>query len=87
MLLLVKPRATKQWLNASLPATACCVWGEEKAGRECHEAMWVGLLPLEDAAGALLWPCGLRAQDGSDRLIKDSCQASLGEGGTLQVFH
>lgn len=49
--------------------------------------MWVGLLPLEDAAGALLWPCGLRAQDGSDRLIKDSFQASLGEGRTLQVFH
>ena len=34
--------------------------------------MGAGLLPLEDAAGALLWPCGLRAQDGPDRLIKDS---------------
>lgn len=65
--------------------SVCGEWG--KRGRECHEAMWAGLLPLEDAAGALLWPCGLRAQNGPDRLIKDGFQASLGEGRALQVFH
>lgn len=49
---------------------------------------WEGWMhPLEDAAGALLWPCGLRAQNGPDRLIKDGFQASLGEGRALQVFH
>lgn len=63
-----------------------CV-GSGGRGRECHEAVGAGLLPLEDAAGALVWPCGLRAQDGPDRLIKDSFQASLGEGRALQVFH
>lgn len=35
---------------------------------------------LEEAAGALLWPRGLRAQDGTDGLVKDGLQASLGEG-------
>ena len=39
-----------------------------------------GALTLKDAAGALLWPRGLGAQDGPDRLIEDGFQASLGEG-------
>lgn len=73
----MKPRATEQWLDASLPARACCVCGggggERGEGRE-------GLLPLEDAAGPLLWPRGLGAQDSPDRLVKDGFQASLGEG-------
>lgn len=47
--------------------------GERGEGRE-------GLLPLEDAAGPLLWPRGLGAQDSPDRLVKDGFQASLGEG-------
>ena len=68
----MKPRATEEWLDASLPARACCVWGVGE-GRE-------GLLPLEDAAGPLLWPRGLGAQDSPDRLVKDGFQASLGEG-------
>lgn len=45
------------------------------------------LSPLEDAAGALLRPRGLGAQDGPDRLIEDGFEASLGEGRALQVFH
>jgi len=43
-----------------------------------------GALTLQDAAGTLLWPRGLGAQDGPDRLIKDGLQASLGEGRALQ---
>lgn len=39
-----------------------------------------GEQPLEDAAGALLRPRGLGAQDSPDRLVKDSFQAPLGEG-------
>lgn len=58
------------------------VWG----GRDLN-AMGEGLLPLEDAAGALLRPCGLGTQDGPDRLVKDGFEASLGEGRALQVFH
>lgn len=55
---------------------------------ESKPSGWEGWMhPLEDAAGALLWPCGLRAQNGPDRLIKDGFQASLGEGRALQVFH
>lgn len=46
-----------------------------------------GALTLQDAAGTLLWPRGLGAQDGPDRLIKDGLQASLGEGRALQVFY
>lgn len=44
--------------------------------------IWLGGLgaTLKDAAGALLWPRGLGAQDGPDRLIEDGFQASLGEG-------
>lgn len=46
-----------------------------------------GSLTLQDAAGTLLWPRGLGAQDGPDRLVKDGLQASLGEGRALQVFY
>lgn len=59
-------------------------WGGEGEG---PEAMGVGLLPLEDAAGAFLRPRGLGAQDGPDRFVKDGFQASLGKGRALQVFH
>lgn len=44
------------------------------------EAMGERLLPLEDAAGALLRPRGLGTQDGPDGLVEDGFEASLGEG-------
>lgn len=39
-----------------------------------------GLLPLEEATGALLLPRGLRAQHGPDGFVEHGFQASLGEG-------
>lgn len=81
---LAKKRHRKGTAWPATGATGRCMAGLGEAESSGWEG-WVR--PLEDAAGALLCPCGLRAQDGPDRLIKDSFQASLGEGRALQVFH
>lgn len=77
----MKPKATEQWMDAAsqLEPAVWWAWGACSMGGR--------LSPLEEAAGALLRPRGLGAQDGPDRLIEDGFEASLGEGRALQVFH
>ena len=66
----VKPRAT---------ASQSLLCGGGGGEWRDPEAVRAGLLPLEDAARALLRPRGLGTQDSPDCFVKDSLQASLGE--------
>lgn len=47
---------------------------------QTHLGGSAGVQPLEEAAGALLLPRGLRAQHGPDGFVEHGFQASLGEG-------
>lgn len=77
-----EPEGHRALGGCHLPAAPAVWWV-----RGARSSGWGRLSPLEDAAGALLRPRGLGAQDGPDRLIEDGFEASLGEGRALQVFH